>query len=60
MDNDNNESTIIRFTTPADYSFKESEIPITITYEGKSEGDKGFTLMRLVKRYLLHVHIWGE
>lgn len=36
MDNDNNESTIIRFTTPADYSFKESEIPITITYEGKS------------------------
>ena len=29
-------ATIIKFKTPEDYSFRESEIPITITTEGAS------------------------
>ena len=56
----NNDTTVIKLTTPADYSFQQSEIPITITNVGQTSGSSGLTLVPLVKRYLFHIHIWGQ
>lgn len=44
--------------TPLDYSFKESEIPLTITTSGAKPGQRtGITLDKMVKRYMFHIHM---
>eukprot|EP00825_Cyclidium_porcatum_P041590 TRINITY_DN5492_c0_g1_i2.p1 TRINITY_DN5492_c0_g1~~TRINITY_DN5492_c0_g1_i2.p1 ORF type:complete len:381 (+),score=57.67 TRINITY_DN5492_c0_g1_i2:927-2069(+) len=53
--------TIIYVTTPELRSFKESEIPITITTSAPdtaSGGKKGLKLWPLIKRYLFHIHFF--
>lgn len=47
--------------TPEDYSYKESEIPITITTDSPlATGTKGLKLFPLIKRYLFHIHMFDS
>ncbi|EGR31412.1 hypothetical protein IMG5_110280 [Ichthyophthirius multifiliis] len=51
--------TALIYLTPLAYSFKESEIPITVTTQGNFAGKpKGVQLNPLVQRYLFHIHMW--
>ena len=52
--------TIIYMTTPEEFTFKESEIPLTITTKAPHDGYKaGITLDPLIKRYLFHMHMFN-
>ena len=45
--------------TPDFHGFKENEIPITCTTEGAAPGySSGLTLDPLIKRYLIHIHMF--
>ncbi len=53
--------TVITIYTPVDYTFKESEIPITITTEGaSSEAFQGITLDPLIQRYMFHIYTYDK